>query len=124
MQITQFVIDLFLVYFGSRLFTADDRHFINKVIAYQHFAFTYYRDSVPNMGNCAGSEDAAIFGCVLLTSYLGLFINFYFSTYKKPAPKSKVNGTANGKVNGDRLVIHALSETPPLNARHHDSKKP
>jgi len=89
MQITQFVIDLGLVYFGT----------------YERMAFKYYPD-LPYLGNCAGSEGAALFGCALLTSYLGLFINFYFQTYKKPAsakktsPNGVVNGHANGKANG------------------------
>jgi hypothetical protein len=93
MQITQFVIDLGLVYFGT----------------YERMAFNYY-PTLPHLGNCAGSENAAIFGCALLTSYLGLFINFYFQTYKKPASTKKTasngvangyaDGKANGKVNG------------------------
>ncbi|PPQ80839.1 hypothetical protein CVT25_001964 [Psilocybe cyanescens] len=84
MQITQFVIDLAIVYFGT----------------YERMAFKYY-PSLPYFGNCAGSEGAALFGCALLTSYLGLFINFYFQTYKKPtSSKSASNGTANGHANG------------------------
>ncbi|KAF7339472.1 Elongation of fatty acids protein [Mycena sanguinolenta] len=86
MQIIQFVIDLFVVYFGT----------------YGHFAATYYDGVIPHMGNCAGSETAALFGCGLLTSYLGLFINFYFQTYKKkPSSKApRTNGVANGHANG------------------------
>jgi len=84
MQITQFIIDLFVVYFGT----------------YEHTAATYFADTLPHIGNCAGSETAAVFGCALLTSYLGLFINFYLQTYKKPSPKSVGNGVANGKANG------------------------
>ncbi|KAF9459906.1 elongase of fatty acids ELO [Collybia nuda] len=85
MQIVQFVIDIVLVYFGT----------------YQHTAATYFMDSLPHVANCAGSESAALFGCALLTSYLGLFINFYLQTYKKPATLSKhtangYNGVANG----------------------------
>ncbi|KAF5390272.1 hypothetical protein D9757_002937 [Collybiopsis confluens] len=83
MQIVQFVIDLFIVYFGT----------------WQHFA-TRYRPDLPHMGDCAGSESAAIFGCGLLTSYLGLFVNFYIQTYKKPAKMPKANGHANGHSNG------------------------
>jgi hypothetical protein len=85
MQITQFVIDLGLVYFGT----------------YELLAFNYY-PSLPNLGTCAGSENAALFGCALLTSYLGLFINFYFQTYKKPAltKQNVANGVANGYANG------------------------
>ncbi|KAJ7786307.1 ELO family [Mycena metata] len=88
MQIIQFVIDLFVVYFGT----------------YGHFAATYYDGIIPHMGNCAGSETAALFGCGLLTSYLGLFINFYLQTYKKKpskAPRANgTNGVANGHANG------------------------
>ncbi|KAF9526483.1 fatty acid elongase [Crepidotus variabilis] len=84
MQIAQFVIDLFIVYFGT----------------YQRLAFRYFPD-LPFVANCAGSESAALFGCGLLTSYLLLFINFYFQTYKKPAAKKVAgNGVANGHVNG------------------------
>ncbi|GLB36153.1 putative very-long-chain 3-oxoacyl-CoA synthase [Lyophyllum shimeji] len=82
MQITQFVIDLGLVYFGT----------------YSHMAVAYFSETLPYIDNCAGEEGAAIFGCALLTSYLVLFINFYFQTYKKPAAagKPQVNGKANG----------------------------
>ncbi|KAF8622476.1 hypothetical protein AX15_006992 [Amanita polypyramis BW_CC] len=82
MQILQFVIDLFAVYFGT----------------YQHYAHFYYQGILPSVGNCAGSESAALFGCGLLTSYLGLFINFYIQTYKAPAKKGGF--VANGKANG------------------------
>ncbi|TFK30444.1 fatty acid elongase [Coprinopsis marcescibilis] len=84
MQITQFIIDIGLVYFGT----------------YEHFASTY-RPHWPFIGNCAGSEGAALFGCGLLTSYLALFINFYFKTYKKPVQSKKTGATAaNGYTNG------------------------
>jgi len=81
MQITQFIIDLFVVYFGT----------------YSHVTYLHY-PSLPNMGNCAGTESAAVFGCALLTSYLGLFINFYIQTYKAPVKSGKkpANGVANG----------------------------
>jgi len=84
MQIAQFVIDLFAVYFGT----------------YSHFVHAYYKDILPVMGNCAGTETAALFGCGLLTSYLGLFINFYIQTYKAPAKRNGriANGTANGNL--------------------------
>ncbi|KAF8203660.1 elongase of fatty acids [Pholiota molesta] len=88
MQIGQFIIDLVIVYFGT----------------YERMAFKYF-PGLPHISNCAGSERAAIFGCALLTSYLFLFINFYFQTYKKPANKKPTsngiaNGHANGKANG------------------------
>jgi len=88
MQIVQFVIDIFIVYFGT----------------YEHGAAKYFPDSLPYIGNCAGSEDAAVFGCVLISIYLGLFINFYLQTYKKPVaarnPTSNGSGVANGRANG------------------------
>lgn len=93
MQITQFVIDLFVTYFAS----------------YTHFAMVRF-PFLPNMGDCAGSESAALFGTGLLTSYLFLFIAFYRATYKKAAgdkaEKSKraaaqaagdIRGSANSK---------------------------
>jgi len=81
MQITQFVVDLFVVYFGT----------------YSYYAATYF-PSLPTYGTCAGTESAAVFGCLLLTSYLFLFINFYIQTYKAPikGKKAIVNGKANG----------------------------
>ncbi|KAI8977882.1 GNS1/SUR4 family-domain-containing protein [Pilobolus umbonatus] len=65
LQITQFIIDLFVIYFCT----------------YTYFSYTYW-PHLPNMGNCSGTETSAIFGCALLSSYLVLFINFYRITYK------------------------------------------
>ncbi len=53
---------------------------------------------MPNFGTCAGTETAAVFGCVLLTSYLGLFIKFYIETYNKRSKR-----IANGKPNGNGI---------------------
>jgi len=84
MQIIQFVIDLSLVYFGT----------------WQHFTTRYF-PHLPHTGDCTGSESAALFGCALLTSYLGLFINFYIQTYHGPGKGAKAtNGHANGHANG------------------------
>lgn len=38
---------------------------------------------MPNAGKCAGEEFAAFAGIGILSSYLVLFISFYFATYKK-----------------------------------------
>ncbi|KAI9572962.1 GNS1/SUR4 membrane protein [Boletus coccyginus] len=86
MQITQFIIDLFIVYFGT----------------YQHFAHARF-PHLPHIANCAGTETAALFGCGLLSSYLVLFINFYIQTYKKPARGKKlpvVNGNGHADTTG------------------------
>ncbi|CAE6493185.1 unnamed protein product [Rhizoctonia solani] len=76
MQITQFVIDLFAVYFAS----------------YSYFSTTYW-PFLPTMGTCSGTEGAALFGCGLLTSYLFLFIDFYIRTYKKAPVKGKAKSS-------------------------------
>ncbi|CAE6538118.1 unnamed protein product [Rhizoctonia solani] len=74
MQITQFVIDLFAVYFATLHVPS---------IGYSYFSATYW-PMMPTMGTCSGTEGAALFGCALLTSYLFLFIDFYIRTYKAP----------------------------------------
>ncbi|KAH9849748.1 elongase of fatty acids ELO [Lenzites betulinus] len=81
-QIIQFVIDLFVVYFAT----------------YSYYAANYF-PHWPALGSCAGTENAAIFGCALLSSYLLLFIKFYIDTYNKPKGKKSV---ANGKANGHK----------------------
>ena len=81
------------------------------LLAYNYYAANYF-PHLPNLGSCAGTETAAVFGCVLLSSYLGLFINFYIQTYKKPVKKGTANGkavsngkaVANGKANGHTCV--------------------
>ncbi|KAG6381177.1 GNS1/SUR4 membrane protein [Boletus reticuloceps] len=85
LQITQFIIDLFIVYFGT----------------YQHFAHSRF-PHLPHVANCAGTETAALLGCALLSSYLVLFINFYIQTYQKPAKGKKlfVNGNGHADATG------------------------
>nr|ODN97866.1 fatty acid elongase [Cryptococcus depauperatus CBS 7855] len=93
LQITQFIIDLFIVFFASTfLFSHRYAHNQYPVIAsfspvspisYSHFAAKHTH--LPAVGDCAGSEGAALFGCGLLSSYLFLFIAFYKATYKKTA---------------------------------------
>ncbi|TFY51159.1 hypothetical protein EVJ58_g10711 [Rhodofomes roseus] len=89
MQIVQFVIDLVAVYFAT----------------YSYYAASYF-PNLPSFGSCAGTESAAVFGCAILSSYLGLFVQFYINTYKKPVrgkapiangkPIANGNGVANG----------------------------
>ena len=71
LQIAQFIIDLCFVYFAS----------------YTYFSSTYF-PNLPTAGQCAGEEFAAFAGMGILSSYLLLFISFYFATYKKESAKS------------------------------------
>ncbi|OJD29389.1 fatty acid elongase [Diplodia corticola] len=73
MQIVQFVIDLGFVYFT----------------AYNLFVSRHLADVLPHVGACDGGEVAAVTGAAILTSYLFLFVAFYFATYKKKAPAAK-----------------------------------
>lgn len=81
LQIAQFVIDLGFVYFAS----------------YTYFTSTYW-PWVPNAGKCAGEEFAAFAGCGILSSYLVLFISFYFSTYKRAGKRAAKKAVANGDI--------------------------
>jgi hypothetical protein len=72
LQILQFVIDLGFVYFAS----------------YTYFTSTYF-SWMPNAGKCAGEEFAAFAGMGILSSYLLLFISFYFATYKKTGKQGR-----------------------------------
>lgn len=111
MQITQFILDLGLVYFGSKrdlllplLFLDTDVSVsffpYSSFTAINHFA---YKHNKPCVGDCAGSEFAALQGCAILSSYLVLFISFYRKTYKKEATKSELKNamTANGKTSSE-----------------------
>jgi len=71
LQITQFVLDLAIIYFAGWGYVAST-----------------YLPMLPHVGSCAGEEWAALSGVAILTSYLVLFIMFYFSTYKKSAKKA------------------------------------
>jgi fatty acid elongase 3 len=78
-QIIQFVVDLLFVYFASYTYYPFPPQ---SDVAYSYFTSNYF-PWMPNNGNCAGEEFAAIFGCALLTSYLFLFIGFYAATYQR-----------------------------------------
>jgi fatty acid elongase 3 len=120
MQITQFVIDLFVVYFGStsraRVLTPS-RSRVRT--AYSYFSATYW-PHWPSFGSCAGTEGAALFGCGLLTSYLFLFIKFYIDTYRTKPSKAKkqplTNGAAHANGNGCVHISCSLAGADPTRA--------
>jgi len=92
LQIIQFVIDLGFVYFAS----------------YTYFTSTYW-PHITNMGKCAGEEFAAFAGCGILSSYLVLFISFYFTTYRKGGKRTAKKAVTNGNVTvGPKLTQGTL----------------
>ena len=90
LQILQFVIDLGFVYFAS----------------YTYFTSTYF-PWLPNKGKCAGEEFAAFAGMGILSSYLLLFISFYFATYRKESSSLSTQG----KKGGGKKRARSASET-------------
>ncbi|MCJ1356826.1 MAG: hypothetical protein MMC33_006822 [Icmadophila ericetorum] len=100
LQIIQFVIDLGFVYFAS----------------YTYFTSTYW-PWLPNAGKCAGEEFAAISGCSILSSYLLLFISFYFATYKKAGQKGRKRSNT-GK---EAVIAMARQEVPTVDQVTHAS---
>lgn len=99
LQITQFIVDLGFVYFAS----------------YTYFTSTYF-PWMPNAGKCAGEEFAAIAGVVILSSYLLLFISFYFATYKKETKSGRP------RRNTGKNALIAMKDLP-LPSVHADADK-
>jgi fatty acid elongase 3 len=91
LQIIQFIIDLGFVYFAS----------------YTYFSSTYF-PWMPNSGTCAGEEFAAFAGIGVLSSYLVLFLLFYFATYKKdgrpPTARKALRRMSQAEAPGPHIV--------------------
>ncbi|CAG8981636.1 hypothetical protein HYALB_00013716 [Hymenoscyphus albidus] len=96
LQIIQFVIDLGFVYFAS----------------YTYFTSTYFQ-WMPNAGNCAGEEFAAFAGMGIISSYLVLFISFYFATYKKDGKRPTGRKAARSLVDAKLPDVSAILDTKP-----------
>lgn len=77
--------------------------------SWTYFTSTYFT-WLPNAGQCAGEEFAAIAGLLVISSYLVLFISFYFATYKKE-----------GKKPTTRKSLRRLSQAPLPDPLHMQS---
>jgi len=71
-QIVQFIIDIVVCYYCL-------------LTRYSH---DYHWDFIPSH-YCHGDVTAAWYGCLLLTSYLYLFIEFFYNTYVNPKKKDQ-----------------------------------
>ncbi|KAG7725649.1 hypothetical protein KL948_004833 [Ogataea haglerorum] len=80
-QIIQFILDLSFIYFAT----------------YQKVVHNFV-PSLPHCGDCAGTPLATISGCIIISSYLVLFIAFYIEVYKKSSKKAKVVRRVRGGV--------------------------
>ncbi|VVT44977.1 uncharacterized protein SAPINGB_P000597 [Magnusiomyces paraingens] len=95
LQIIQFVIDLFFIYFAT----------------YTYYATKYNITFLPTFGTCAGEEFAAMSGCFILTSYLFLFIGFYIRVYTKGKKRSAAEKKRNVVVDKEATVGVASGST-------------
>jgi hypothetical protein len=63
---------------------------------------------MPNAGKCAGEEFAAFSGMGILSSYLVLFISFYFATYKKDGKRPTGRKAARSLKDAQLPDVHSL----------------
>ena len=80
--------------------------------SYTYFTSTYF-DWMPNAGVCGGEEFAAFAGMGILSSYLLLFISFYFATYQKSGQKGRKrsNTARKAAIDMSRMEVPTVDKT-------------
>ncbi|KFA56078.1 hypothetical protein S40293_00191 [Stachybotrys chartarum IBT 40293] len=101
-QITQFIIDLGVVYFASW-----------NGIVHRHWP------RIPHVSACGGKTYAAVAGCSILSSYLVLFVMFYIATYQRAAKK-----TAKASLDKKDMVMAAKNSASSMANEGIDRKLP
>lgn len=88
--------------------------------SYTYFTSTYFQ-WMPNAGNCAGEEFAAFAGMGIISSYLVLFISFYFATYKKDGKRPTGRKAARSLVDAKLPDVTAILDTKPTPSKKNGS---
>ncbi|OUM61388.1 hypothetical protein PIROE2DRAFT_69616 [Piromyces sp. E2] len=101
MQIVQFIIDVVVIY---AILIANN---IYKIAPNFIFAFP-----------CAGTDFSHVFGCLIVTSYLFLFIDFFKKTYKKS--KNAIKSTSKAKAEPEKQKTNNKKKN---NLRHRSKKE-
>jgi fatty acid elongase 3 len=82
--------------------------------SYTYFTSTYF-EYMPNMGKCAGEEFAAFAGCGIISSYLFLFISFYFATYKTVSKRAANKAVAKQEISLDPKFSDSVVDSIKIN---------
>jgi len=100
MQIVQFIIDIIIIY---AVLIANNLYklFPNFILSFP----------------CAGSDFAHVFGCLIVTSYLFLFIDFFKKTYNSTSSKKSTS-----KENAESKKSKSTSQKS-TNLRHRSKKE-
>ena len=93
--------------------------------SYTYFTSTYF-EWMPSAGQCAGEEFAAFSGIGILSSYLFLFISFYFATYKKdgkrPSGRKAVRRMSQAPMPDPNQLLHGKVSDGSANGTNGDAK--